>query len=85
MASAEQDPGAEQSEAGAAVDLPPDHLRFGVHALGPAIVKGQGDGCDDGQPVQVQPADEGVQARQVRDASGLCPLAELGLVWRGLV
>jgi hypothetical protein len=39
--SAAQDPVAEQDESGAAVHLALDHLRFGVHALGPAVVKGK--------------------------------------------
>lgn len=39
----------------AAIHLPLDHLGLGVHVLGPAVVKGHGDGGDDGPLVQVQP------------------------------
>jgi hypothetical protein len=44
---AEQDAVA-QGESGAAVHLPFDHLRLGVHAFGPAVMERQGDGRDDG-------------------------------------
>ena len=47
---------AQQGESGAATHLPLDHLRLGVHAFGPAVMKRQGYGGDDGLGVQVQAA-----------------------------
>jgi hypothetical protein len=46
----------QQGESGAAIHLPLDHLRLDVHAFGPAVMKRQGDGGDDGLGVQVQVA-----------------------------
>jgi hypothetical protein len=57
--------------------LPIDHLGLGVHAFGPAVVKRQGDGRDHGSGVQVQPAGEGVQVREVASA-GACAARVLG-------
>ncbi len=51
-----------------------------VHALGPAIVKRQGDGRDDGQRVQVQSAGKGVHVREFAGPRSLGPFAEFGLV-----
>jgi hypothetical protein len=39
-----------------AVHLPLDHLRLAVRALGPAVVKRQDEGSDDGQRVKFQAA-----------------------------
>jgi hypothetical protein len=51
----EQDAVSEEIESGAAVHLQLDHLRLGVvHALGPAVVKRQGEGRGDGQRVKFQ-------------------------------
>jgi len=49
---------AEELEAGAAVHLPLDHLCFRVHALGPAVVKGQCHRGNGGTAVEVQAAGE---------------------------
>jgi hypothetical protein len=53
---------------------------LGVHAFGPAVVKRQGDGSDDGLGVQVQAAGEGVDVRQVRCSRRVGLFAEPGLV-----
>ena len=69
---------AQEGESGAAVHLPLDHLRFGVHALGPAVMERQGDGGGDGRHVEVQATGEGVDAWQVCGARGADPFLELG-------
>ncbi len=51
-----------------------------MHALGPAVVRRQGDGGDDVLLVQAQAAGEGVQVRQVAGPRGPGPVLELGLV-----
>jgi hypothetical protein len=56
---------AQESEAGAAVHLPLDHLRFRVHAFGPAVMKWQGDGRYGGIDVDVEAAGERVDVREV--------------------
>jgi hypothetical protein len=53
---AEQNAVAQERESGPAVHLPLDHLCLGVHALGPAVVKRQGDGRGGGQLVKFQAA-----------------------------
>jgi hypothetical protein len=53
----EQDAVAQEGEAGAAVHLTLDHLGLGVHALGPAVMERQGDGCGSGRRCQ-SPASE---------------------------
>jgi len=73
---------AEEGEPGPAIHLPFDHLGPGVHALGPAVVEGQGDGGGRGLWVQVQPAGEGMNDRQVAAAGSLSPVFEPGLVLR---
>ncbi len=71
---------AQEGEAGAAVHLPLDHLRFRVHALGPAVMERQGDGCGGGRHVEVQAPGEGVDAWQVRGLCGMGPFLELLVV-----
>ena len=76
---------AQEGEVGAAVHLPLDHLRFRVHAFGPAVVKRQGDGGGDGRHVEVQASGEGVDVWQVCGARGADPFLELLVVagiWR---
>jgi hypothetical protein len=53
----------EKFEACSTVHLSHDPFRFGVHALGPAVVVGQGHGRVNGRFVEVQAAGEGVQVR----------------------
>ncbi len=77
---AEQDAVAQESESGAAVPLPLDHLGLGVHAFGPSVMKRRGDGGDDGLLVQVRAAGDGVQMREVAGPGGLGLVLEPGLV-----
>jgi hypothetical protein len=65
VASAEQDPVAEQGEAGAAVHLPLDHLGPGVHSLSAAVVAGQGERGGSGLDAGVEAVGEGMQKGQV--------------------
>ena len=71
---------AEECEAGPAIHLPFDHFGPGVHALGPAVVKGQRDGRGHGLRVQLQPAGEGMDGRQVTGPGVLSPVLEPRLV-----
>ena len=71
---------AQEGEAGAAVHLPLDHFRFRVHALGPAVVERQGDGCGGGRHVEVQAPGEGVDAWQARGPCGTGPFPEFAVV-----
>ena len=63
MVLAEEYAVAEEFEACSTVHLSHDPFRFGVHALGPAVVMGQGHGRLNGCLVEVQAAGEGVQVR----------------------
>ena len=69
---------AEQGESCASVHLPLEHLRAGVHTLGPAVMARRGERGDDGIAVLLDPADEGVHVRQVRRTCGMDPLFEPG-------
>jgi hypothetical protein len=55
--SSEESAVAEETEAGSAVRLSHDALRFGVHALGGAVAAGKSEGCDDGLEVLLKPSD----------------------------
>jgi len=67
----------QEGEAGAAMHLPHDPFRFGVHAFGPAVVVWLGHGRVHGFFVQVEAAGESVQVGQVGRADGGDPFLEV--------